>query len=130
MAKRDHIHKLKLHRYKNGTQVFFCIDDCDYRIGRELALGKLTRCHRCGNPFQLNQYSLSLVKPHCEACHIRKGDKKILARRVTDDFVRPKPLVESIIVESARKIEGDLGSRLDSAIKSPVQMLDEKDFEL
>ena len=120
MPKRNHVHKLKLHTFKNGTKAFFCVDDCDYRIDRELALGKMTICFRCGQPFQLNQYSLGLVKPHCEACHVSKSSK---------------PRIGQVMNATAVRIENDLKSRMGaitgsdtSEVKSEIKMLTEDEL--
>jgi hypothetical protein len=142
MPKRNHTHKLKLHTFKNGTKVFFCIDDCDYRIARELALGKMTICFRCGNPFQLNQYSLNLVKPHCEDCHLRKSD--IQRNKGAVLTAKPVKLVESVMAGTASRIGSSLRARLDSTkavpepnpnepnpdseVKSQIQMLTEDEL--
>lgn len=69
---KDHTHKLKKHRFKSGNETFFCVDDCNYKVTPALALGKTTICWRCGESFNLNDYSLRLVKPHCEMCHKSK----------------------------------------------------------
>ena len=80
MPKINHIHKFKKLRYKSGNEVFFCIlPDCSVKINPALALGKRSICHRCGNEFILNEYSLRLVKPHCESCHLPKnGIKEVI----------------------------------------------------
>lgn len=68
-----HIHKLKRHRYKNGTTVYFCIDNCGFKIGCEFSLGKVVKCNKCDQPFQMNEYSIRLAKPHCINCHNKKN---------------------------------------------------------
>jgi len=78
MAETKHVHKLRRRRYQNGTAVFFCVgDDCTFKIGTEFSLGKKTICWRCGEPFNLTPYSLTLAKPHCEACHKHKSSETI-----------------------------------------------------
>lgn len=135
MPARNHVHKLKLHTYKNGTRSFFCIDDCDYTITRELALGKMTICHRCGQPFQMNQYSLNLAKPHCEDCHLSKAE--ITARAKNPGMydnkgrkIKPQRIIEAVMNPAAVKIESDLESRMKAAVQTPVEMLTEEDFKL
>lgn len=75
MAKKpEHIHKFKKLRYKSGNEVFFCaLPDCSQKINISLALGKRTLCWRCGEPFIMTEYSLRLVRPHCENCHKSKN---------------------------------------------------------
>lgn len=67
--KPKHIHKLKRHNYKSGSAVFFCALDCTFKCNIPLALGKKTICWRCEQPFDMNEYSLRLAKPHCPDCH-------------------------------------------------------------
>jgi hypothetical protein len=67
--KSNHTHKLKRHSYKSGNAVYFCVDDCNFKIDVALALGKSSICWRCGSTFKLNTYSSKLAKPHCEDCH-------------------------------------------------------------
>lgn len=71
-----HIHKLKRLRYKSGNAIFFCVlPDCKFKASIPLSLGKRSTCWRCGNEFIMNDYSLRLAKPHCEACHQSKDSK-------------------------------------------------------
>src|ERR1035437_8869214 len=75
MAKTEHIHKFKRLIYKSGNSIFFCATpDCKQKISIPLALGKRSICWRCGEPFVMNEYSLRLAKPHCDACHKPKKD--------------------------------------------------------
>lgn len=77
--KDKHIHKFKRLRYKSGNEIFFCaLPDCTAKINPALALGKRSICWRCGKIFEMNEYSLRLAKPHCEACHKPKGVKESL----------------------------------------------------
>lgn len=68
MSKHEHIHKLKRHVYGTGRAIFYCVLDCEFKTAVPLALGKKTTCWRCGKPFNMNEYSLRLVKPHCMEC--------------------------------------------------------------
>lgn len=70
-----HVHKLKRHIYKStGNAVYFCVDgDCTFKLDVGLSLGKSTVCWRCGDTFQMNQYSIRLAKPHCLKCHVSKA---------------------------------------------------------
>lgn len=72
-----HIHKLKRVKYKTGNTVFFCTLDCPFKVSSSLVLGKKTICWRCGESFSMNEYSLRLVKPHCESCHKSKDSKHL-----------------------------------------------------
>jgi transcription initiation factor IIE alpha subunit len=73
MTSKTHTHKLRRKNYKTtGTAVFYCIDNCDYKIGVEFALGKLTRCNICNNTFAMNEYSIRAAKPRCMDCVKRK----------------------------------------------------------
>lgn len=65
---RDHTHTLKRTTYASGTKVYFCIDDCSYKIEVAFALGKIVCCPNCGNDFKMNEYSVKLAKPHCNNC--------------------------------------------------------------
>lgn len=82
MAKTSHVHKFKRHTYKTGNVIFFCtLPDCSVKVAPALALGKRSICWRCGNPFEMNDYSVRLAKPHCSDCHKPKNQK----------FVEPEP---------------------------------------
>lgn len=41
---------------------------CSHYVPRELALGALTICWRCGREFQMTAATLDLKKPHCLLC--------------------------------------------------------------
>lgn len=65
---KDHPHRLRRTSYTNGTKVYFCTNDCSYKIEVQFALGKVVECNICGQPFPMNEYSIKLAKPHCNAC--------------------------------------------------------------
>lgn len=65
---RDHVHKLKRTTYSNGTKVYFCTNDCSYKIEVPFALGKVVECNICFTPFKMTEYSIKLSKPHCNDC--------------------------------------------------------------
>lgn len=70
-----HTHKLRRHKFKTGNTVYFCmLPDCNFKIAQPFALGKRSICHRCGEPFVMNEYSVRLAKPHCEDCHQTKAE--------------------------------------------------------
>lgn len=74
--KTNHTHKLKKISFKTtGGSIYICVLNCSYKISPQLALGKISVCWRCGKDFYLTEYSLRLVKPHCDGCHVSK-DKK------------------------------------------------------
>lgn len=68
MKVKDHIHRLRRHKYANGSKVFFCTLDCSFKIDTGLSLGAVVICNICGNQFEMNEYSIKLAKPHCNAC--------------------------------------------------------------
>jgi hypothetical protein len=75
MAKLTHVHKLTRHKYKSGNIIFFCsLPDCSFKTNIALVLGKRSLCWRCGEEFIMNEYSLRLAKPHCDACHKPKKE--------------------------------------------------------
>jgi hypothetical protein len=124
--KKDHIHKLRRHQYKTGTSVFFCADDCTFKIGVELALGKKSICWRCGNPFTMTPYSLRLAKPHCENCHKSKGNKNVPGIKLPEDYTGPdrrevptrRELDPTVLPQVAEQTISSLKERLSS---SPIQ---------
>lgn len=65
---RDHLHRLKRTTYASGTKVYFCTNDCSYKIEVAFALGKIVECPICGEDFAMNEYSIKLAKPHCNNC--------------------------------------------------------------
>ena len=68
-----HIHKLKRHKYANGENIYFCqTARCPFRCEVHLALGKLSLCHRCGKPFEMNEASIRLDRPHCDGCTVKR----------------------------------------------------------
>lgn len=65
---QEHTHKLKRHTYPNGTRVYFCINDCTFKVEAAFALGKIVLCNICNQPFVMNEYSIKLARPHCNNC--------------------------------------------------------------
>lgn len=102
-----HTHKLKRHVYKTGAKTYFCVGDCSFRVACELALGKTAVCWRCGRDFQMNVYSITLAKPHCEDCHIHKGSENRKKLRRKDD-----PVVENVTQSVGSAVIGSLSERL------------------
>lgn len=94
MAEQKHVHKLKRHKFKTGSSIYFCsLPDCHYKIKTELAFGKKTICWRCGEEFIMNEYSIRLAKPHCEKCHKPKTTSYDAETPINPEIVRaPIPL--------------------------------------
>lgn len=107
MAK--HLHKLKKHKYPNGTAVFFCtLPDCNYKVEAPLALGKEVLCNQCNEPFTMNEYTVRLTRPHCNNC----GKK--LVKTSTGDKVYVSKRSSGLLKEIAADDVNNLRSRLDS----------------
>lgn len=85
--KQDHIHKLQRYVHKSGGAIFFCIEDCNFKIAAPLALGKKTRCHRCDEVMQIDDYSIQLKKPHCHNCHTYRPRKKKVEKELETSVV-------------------------------------------
>jgi hypothetical protein len=110
-----HTHKFKRLRYKSGNEIFFCVlPDCSQKINPALALGKRSICWRCGEPFIMNEYSLRLSKPHCEACH--KPKKEV-------DYPVVGTLDERFVTGEDQPLS--LSERLSQTINSAKQEEDE-----
>lgn len=76
-SKEKHIHKLKRAKFRTGNYIYFCVGaDCTKKFAPALALGKRTICWICDEPFEMNDYSIRLAKPHCPKCHQPK--KKLI----------------------------------------------------
>lgn len=105
-ALQKHIHKVKRQRFKSGNHMYFCtLPDCYWKINPALFLGKTTICWRCGEEFNMNEYSLRLARPHCEKCHKTKSEDKEEAtinalsqahRDITQSGVSMAPIAESL----------------------------------
>src|SRR5215831_7437891 len=79
----SHAHKFKRAKFSNGETIYFCVSEtCEFRCRVELALGKPAVCWRCGEKFLMNEYSIRLMKPHCNNCTKGKTGKEI----TTDDL--------------------------------------------
>ena len=111
MIPKNHIHKFKRQIYKNtGSRFFFCTNDCDYKVACELSLGKTSICWRCDKPFQMNQVSMRLAKPHCPDCHRRKGDKV--------NAVQQAPKISELLSEANESSIESLRERLAVTVGS------------
>lgn len=109
---RDHTHTLKRTTYaSSGTKIYFCIDDCSYKIEVAFALGKIVNCPICGNDFKMNEYSIKLAKPHCNSCgkmQIKDADGK---RRF---IAKGRP--QQAIADIAKNSISDLTARLGRVV--------------
>lgn len=112
MAKvRDHLHKLKRTTYSTGTKVYFCIDDCSYKVEVAFALGKVVRCNICDDNFQMNEYSIKLARPHCNDCgkiQIKDADGK-------RKFVSKARPIQAI-ADLGKEAVSDLRTRMNKAV--------------
>ena len=123
MRKKDHIHRLKKHKYKNGEVIFFCTkDDCSFRINADLSWGKTSECWRCSEPFQMTNESKRQDKPHCENCtgfrseaSLRKHEEKKRKKLKEQEVVNP---IQKIKVAKVINSPQDLRSRLDRLTNS------------
>lgn len=105
MPKTDHIHKLKRVKYRTGTVMYFCTGaTCTKKFAPALALGKQTICWRCEEPFEMNEYSIRLVKPHCQKCHEPKKGTVTQALSIAND-IQPLMTHEPIIPPASTTID-------------------------
>jgi hypothetical protein len=117
--KSKHIHKLKKHKYKNGTAVFFCtLPDCHYKLETPLALGKECLCNICDEPFLLNEYTIKLTKPHCNNCGKKEikdasGKKRYIYKRGTK-------ILSSIAQDNAEELRARLQGIVKPIIDSDI----------
>lgn len=110
MTKQGHIHKLKRHVYDTGNKIYFCVlDDCNYKVDCAMSLGKTNICHRCGNPFKMNEVSIRLAKPHCPNC----SKKKVTDKDGNTRFINSNQVMNEIAADSS----SNLTSRLDEIVK-------------
>lgn len=110
-AATKHVCKFLRHRFKSGNITYFCANGCNKKIAPALSLGKPCICWRCGNVFIMNEYSIRLAKPHCDACHKPKGSEN--APEVDIQFVSPSlpPTIQTLTPQSASTI-ASLSERL------------------
>lgn len=105
-----HVHKLMKRKYKNSSAFFCILPDCFFKlVDSNLALGKRTICHQCGEEFELNEYSVKLKRPHCSNC----GKVKVVIDGETR-YVR-RNSGSDIISQLGRESTSDLRKRLDTA---------------
>lgn len=110
MKDPNHLHKLKRHHYKTGGSIYFCVNDCSFRVSCNLSLGKIVECWRCGKPFQMNKYSITLDKPHCEGCNEPKNKNYRLSK------VKPLTAIANLAAKETTK---ELRERLNAVMTEP-----------
>lgn len=115
----EHVHKLQRHKYANGTKVYFCVLNCNYKIEVAFALGKLSVCHICGNEFTMNEYSCKLAKPHCQNC----GKFKVTDDTGQSRFIS-KGRSTAAIADMGKQAVGNLKDRLGKV----VQIMQDEDI--
>lgn len=118
MSKKEkHTHKLKRHKYTNGTTIFFCILGCSFKIEAALAVGHKTICHECGSEFTLNEKTIRMLRPHCSSCgrtRIKGPDGKFR--------VIPKSY---LTINVSDEIANDTVTELKDRLAAVVPMIDE-----
>lgn len=103
MTKTQHVHKFKRLTYKSGNQIFFCtLPDCTVKLNPSLALGKRTICWRCAEPFIMDEYSIRLAKPHCNACHRPKG---LSNAEYTETFVPQPNIADDAVLSLSERLQ-------------------------
>lgn len=130
---KKHIHKIKLHKYKSGNMTYFCVDDCNYKVTPALALGKIVLCWRCGEKFKMNEYSLRLVKPHCENCHKSKHLSNEAAKVMNSDINGTRidwDEKSEEVKESIRNGSWDTNISLTDRLKQATKQENEEEEEL
>lgn len=109
MSTKEHLHKLKRHVYPNGTKVYFCTNNCNFKVDVAFALGKEVLCNICDTPFTMNEYSIKLAKPHCANC----GKMKVKDGEGKSRFIskgRPIPAIAELGKSSVNELRQRLGS--------------------
>jgi hypothetical protein len=105
----NHTHKLKKHRYPSGNSIFFCtLPDCHFKIDAPLAVGKRSLCNICDDEFIMTEYTIKLIRPHCEKCgKVKVKDADGSARYV-------KKASNKILTHIAQETQDSLRSRLEN----------------
>lgn len=107
----DHIHKLKRHKYTNGSKVYFCINNCTFKVDVPFALGLIVLCNICDEPFTMNEYSIKLAKPHCNKC----GKMKVADPDGKARFV-PKGRANQAIADLGTSAVSSLKDRMSKVV--------------
>lgn len=133
MAKTEHVHKFKRHKYSTGRIIFFCaLPDCSKKLAPALALGKKTLCWRCEQPFILNEYAVRLVKPHCEKCHQVRTVKEAFVFKPENSVI---PIEDTETVKQLADLgvpprQSSLADRLSKVVNSKKINFEEGEDEL
>lgn len=106
-----HTHKLKKHTYKNGTAVYFCLLNCNYKIEVSMADGKEVLCNICGEKFTMTVASIKQAKPHCTNC----GKVMVKDENGKRTYVS-KDRMKFIASDLAKNKVADLRAKLSSVI--------------
>jgi len=106
---KNHTHKLQKHKYSSGSEIFFCVLDCSFKVEAALALGKTSICHVCGDEFTMTEYSLRLKRPHCVNC----SKVKVKDTNGKSHYVRKNSKTQ-ILGTLAEDAASDLSNRLKS----------------
>jgi hypothetical protein len=91
------------------------LPDCHYKIDAALSLGKRSICNICGDEFLMTEYTVKLIKPHCDRC----GRVKVKDADGSTRYV--KKASNKVLSSIAEDTANDLRSRLDSAANTIVE---------
>jgi hypothetical protein len=72
--KETHVHKyMRVKLGTRGFEVYKCmLTNCPHYIRRELVIGRLTICWRCGAEARMSQQMATAKKPTCLECRLTK----------------------------------------------------------
>lgn len=115
--KPSHIHRLKMHKYKNGTTIYFCtLPECYHKVESHLTVGKVTLCNICHQPFIMTERTALLLRPHCSNCG---------RQRIQDDDGRHRYIrkFNNKAADNASAVEQaqELRSRLDNLVRNEAE---------
>lgn len=76
MAKpASHIHRYQRTKLGDNFIVYRCmLPGCAHYIRKELIMGKLCNCYRCGEDFIIGKKEMRRVRPHCGCVQRAKPD--------------------------------------------------------
>jgi hypothetical protein len=107
--KPNHLHRLKMHKYKNGTEIYFCtLPDCYYKAETHLTVGKIVLCNLCQQPFTMTERTAKLLRPHCPNC----GKQRVIDADGKNRYIRKvgNRVSNMMSIDTVNKLR----SRLDS----------------
>lgn len=105
---QEHTHKLRLHKYPNGTKVYFCVLNCSYKVEVAFALGKVTLCNICNSEFEITKLTLRLQEPHCSDCG------RVLVKNADGSRTYIRKVANKVLGDVANKTVENLSTRLAS----------------